>query len=87
VTNSGGTNCTVMIVDDDADARATLGQFLETQGYWSFDAENGQEAIKQLRASVHPSQLILLDLEMLVMDGWDFLLRLQQLNATALYPP
>ena len=80
MTTSGVANRTVMIVDDDADAREALAQVLQTEGYWSFEAENGQEAIKQLRASVHPPQLILLDLEMPVMDGWEFLARLPQLN-------
>src|ERR1700677_958382 len=69
-----------MIVDDDADAREALAQFLHTQGYSSLEAVNGQEAIKQLQSSAHPPQLILLDLEMPVMDGWEFLTRLPQLN-------
>jgi two-component system, chemotaxis family, chemotaxis protein CheY len=80
VTTSRVANRTVLIVDDDADAREALAQFLQMQGYWSLEAENGQEAIKQLQASAHPPQLILLDLEMPVMDGWEFLVRLQQLN-------
>ena len=80
MTTLGIANRTVMIVDDDADAREALAQFLHTQGYWSLEAVNGQEAIKQLQSSAHPPQLILLDLVMPVMDGWEFLTRLPQLN-------
>jgi two-component system chemotaxis response regulator CheY len=80
VTNLVVVNRTVMIVDDDSDAREALAQLLQTQGYWSLEAENGKEAIKQLQASAHSPQLILLDLEMPVMDGWEFLARVQQLK-------
>jgi hypothetical protein len=38
---------TVLIVDDDADSRETLAQVLQTQGYQSLQAENGQQGSRR----------------------------------------
>jgi CheY-like chemotaxis protein len=63
---------TVLIVDDDEDIRESLGQLLEGEGYAVVSAENGQVALDQLRTMKRP-QLVLLDLMMPVMNGWDFI--------------
>lgn len=63
---------TVLVVDDDADVRETLGEMLEYKGYEVVIAANGAEALDYLRRAAPPS-LILLDLAMPVMDGWAFL--------------
>jgi CheY-like chemotaxis protein len=73
----------VLIVDDDAISREALAQLLRTCGYRSAQAENGLRAIEQLEAAVSPFQLILLDLEMPVMDGREFLPRLPHLPGKA----
>lgn len=62
---------TILVVDDDTDLRETLGQILEDVGYRIALVGNGQEALDYLRAESAPS-LILLDLMMPVMDGWQF---------------
>ncbi len=62
---------TVLVVDDDAAVRTALLQFLDEYGYRAVGAENGQEALA-LAESEAP-RLILLDLMMPVMDGWQFL--------------
>jgi DNA-binding response OmpR family regulator len=61
----------VMLVDDDHEARELLAQILQDEGYKVVQAENGQRAI-ELALRVSP-RLILLDLNMPVMDGWEFL--------------
>ena len=60
---------TVLIVEDDADIREIISEMLAEKGYGIATAANGREALEQLRAGPLPS-LILLDLMMPVMDGW-----------------
>ncbi|MBI3071253.1 MAG: response regulator [Deltaproteobacteria bacterium] len=62
----------VFIVEDDADVRAMLAQALELEGYRVAAAENGQDALDKLHAASPPC-LILLDLMMPVMNGWQFM--------------
>jgi CheY-like chemotaxis protein len=61
----------VLIVDDDADVREVLGQFLALEGFSVETARNGREALERLHRGERPG-LILLDLMMPVMDGCSF---------------
>jgi CheY-like chemotaxis protein len=63
---------TVLIVDDDESVLASLGGLLELEGYAVETARDGKEALDKL-AAIAPPGLILLDLRMPVMDGWQFL--------------
>ena len=62
---------TVFVVEDDIDTRDMLGRFLELEGYQVEVASNGKQALDRLNAGVQPC-VILLDLMMPVMDGWQF---------------
>jgi two-component system, chemotaxis family, chemotaxis protein CheY len=62
----------ILIVDDDADIRMMLAVVLEIRGYLSTEAGDGRDALALLTGGLRPS-LILLDLMMPVMSGWDFL--------------
>ncbi len=62
---------TILIVEDDADFRMTLQEVLEQEGYPVAAAQHGKEALDYLSHSPAPG-LILLDLMMPVMDGWQF---------------
>jgi CheY-like chemotaxis protein/anti-sigma regulatory factor (Ser/Thr protein kinase) len=66
----------VMVVDDDEITRESLTYLLESQDWRVFQAENGQIALEQLE-NKKPA-LIVLDLKMPVMDGFEFLAHLQQ---------
>jgi CheY-like chemotaxis protein len=61
----------ILVVEDESDALDSIVELLETEGYRAVGAHNGQEALDALRAGLRPA-LILLDLKMPVMDGWDF---------------
>jgi len=65
---------TILVVDDDERTRNSLREILEEEGYGVATASNGQEAIEKLDGG-DPPDLILLDLMMPVMDGWQFLAR------------
>jgi CheY-like chemotaxis protein len=62
----------VVVVEDDIRALDALTELLEASGYLVVRAQNGQEALEATRCSP-PPRLILLDLSMPVMDGWEFL--------------
>ncbi|HKB76168.1 MAG TPA: response regulator [Myxococcales bacterium] len=64
----------VLVVDDDPDILQTLGLCLSSEGYRVLMAANGKEALEILDHE-HPS-VILLDLMMPVMDGWQFVAEL-----------
>lgn len=61
----------ILIVDDDNDVRRALTELLEDEGYAVTGASNGLVALDLMRGGVRPA-LILLDLMMPGMDGWDF---------------
>ena len=69
---------TILIVDDTADEREALGEFLKANGYMVASADNGKAALNKIE-QLQP-RLILLDLMMPVMDGFTFL-GLAQRNA------
>jgi CheY-like chemotaxis protein len=60
----------ILIVEDDDDIREALSQILELEGYTVRGAANGREALDI--SSREPPSLILLDLMMPIMDGWQF---------------
>jgi len=62
----------VLVVDDDADIRHALIGALEEQGYHAISASNGREALTVLRTLHTPPSVILMDLMMPVMNGWEF---------------
>jgi CheY-like chemotaxis protein len=65
----GGTR--ILLVDDDGDLRRSLGEALEEAGFAVTTSANGHEALLKLRQSPLPD-IILLDLLMPVMNGWQF---------------
>ena len=66
----------VLVVEDDEDVRDSIFDALTRKGYQVAVAENGQEALAVLAGRPHPC-VVLLDLVMPVMDGWQFLSSVQ----------
>jgi two-component system cell cycle sensor histidine kinase/response regulator CckA len=61
----------LLVIEDDADIRGALDGLLSMEGFHVAGCSNGREALDWLRASPKPD-VILLDLMMPVMDGWQF---------------
>ena len=62
---------TVFIIEDDVDTRDMLAKFLELEGYRVELASNGRQALDLLSRGACAT-VIVLDLMMPVMDGWEF---------------
>jgi len=74
----------VLVVDDDADLRETIAAVLEAEGWKAATASNGLEALVLVQESA--PCLLLLDLMMPVLDGWELIKKLKQNAATASIP-
>lgn len=61
----------ILVVDDNLDIRLLLKKRLENAGYEVLTAENGLEAKETILTT--PPCVVILDLMMPVMDGWQFL--------------
>ena len=68
----------ILVVDDEADIRALLVDLLERGGYAVSTAANGREALRALYV-VRP-ELVVLDVKMPGMDGWQTLERIRELT-------
>jgi signal transduction histidine kinase/DNA-binding response OmpR family regulator len=73
-----------LVVDDKPENREVLRRALEREGWRVSEAEDGKVALGML-ASQSPS-LILLDLMMPVMDGFEFVMEMHKLESTAAIP-
>jgi CheY-like chemotaxis protein len=76
----GGETEDILIVEDDPDLREVLDITLQAEGYAVATASDGAEALARLQSRVDKTRprLILLDLRMPVMNGWQFRERQRQ---------
>ncbi|MBI2952919.1 MAG: response regulator [Chloroflexi bacterium] len=61
---------TVLVIDDDQDIVSLVAMVLEAEGYTVQTAADGREGLQKLERDM--PDLILLDMKMPVMDGWEF---------------
>jgi CheY-like chemotaxis protein len=78
-------HCPILIIEDDPDLREMMAQMLSLEGFRAETAANGREALQYLSRGDIPD-VILLDLMMPVMDGWEFRRRQRQDPALAPLP-
>jgi CheY-like chemotaxis protein len=69
MSNGQGRPWRVLVVDDDAVIREVIGEFLRDQDYETVLAAHGREALALMRQ--WRPDLVILDLMMPVMDGWE----------------
>jgi len=75
----------ILVVEDDQDIREAVSELLELEGYTVASASNGQEGLSVL-ASLRQPCLVLLDLMMPVLTGYEFLERLRITGTQSLVP-
>jgi two-component system, OmpR family, response regulator CpxR len=63
----------ILVVDDEAELRWLISELLVDEGYTVAQATNGREALVYLHAANPLPCMIILDLMMPLMNGWDFL--------------
>ena len=73
----------VLVVEDDDEIRRSLAEILGDVGFEVETAENGQVALELLARMEPPPEVILLDLMMPVMDGWQLRAELDKRGGAA----
>ena len=79
------TEC-VLVVDDDGGIRGVLREILQDEGHRVESAGNGLEALQKLEDTATRPCVILLDLMMPVMNGWEFMSRRRELDGVSKIP-
>jgi two-component system chemotaxis response regulator CheY len=67
------------VVDDDDAIRSLVSETLRDEGYRTVEADNGRAALEVVRDGAAP-RLILLDMRMPIMNGWEFAEAYRQLD-------
>jgi DNA-binding NarL/FixJ family response regulator len=75
---------TILVADDDLGTRLSISDYLEAAGYSVVAAENGEEALKLV--DTYLPHLIVTDIAMPRMDGYEFVRQLRQRPALRLLP-
>jgi CheY-like chemotaxis protein len=74
----------VLVVDDFADNREMYSEYLSYSGYEVIEAKNGVEALEA--AQTKSPDIIIMDLSLPVMDGWEATRRLKAVERTRKIP-
>ncbi len=68
----------LLIVDDQFGIRILLNEIFQKEGYKTFQAANGQQALEIVRK--HSPELVLLDMKIPGMDGIEILKRMKEIE-------
>jgi CheY-like chemotaxis protein len=71
-------NIKILLVDDEADFIQAMSYWFKSKGYSVLSAGNGQEALKLIKES--PPDIVFLDINMPVMDGYQTLKCIREFN-------
>lgn len=69
--DKSGNRVRILVVEDDVDLAESLCMLLDSYGYEAFSAADGMAALEQLKDG-HLPDIILLDLMLPRLDGWEF---------------
>jgi CheY-like chemotaxis protein len=81
----GNVAAEILLVEDEPSIREDLGALLADEGYSVLTARHGADALKLLESGARPG-VILLDLMMPIMDGWELRARLRAIPRLASIP-
>jgi len=70
----------VVVVDDNRDILCSVGQILESKGHKVYLFDNGRDCIKYLNEIKKPPSLIILDIMMPEISGWEIHRRIQEIK-------
>jgi two-component system KDP operon response regulator KdpE len=70
----------ILMIDDDQNLSTLLSEFLRGQGYATRCAANGRSGLREIFD--HKSDLVILDVTMPQMDGWETLKRIREVSDT-----
>jgi|GEM_PF-1702572 len=62
----------ILVVDDDDSLRESVCELLEEEGFTTSNADSGESALQRLRSGLELPDLVILDLMMPLMNGWQF---------------
>lgn len=82
--SQNGDSPLILVVDDYTDAREMYSEYLEFSGFRTAQAKNGVDALDQAFALI--PDVILMDLSLPVMDGWEATRRLKKDRRTQTIP-
>lgn len=71
----------LLLLEDESIMRETLHDFLESEGYDVSSVADGNSGLALLRDGCKPD-LIILDMRMPLMDGWEFSKKLREMSST-----
>ncbi len=74
---------TILVADDEARIRRLVGDFLKSQGYHVLEAKDGQEAVDIFNENAQQIHLVILDIMMPRLDGWQVL---AEIRSSSLVP-
>jgi two-component system chemotaxis response regulator CheY len=66
----------VLVIDDEPDIRSLVSMILESAGHMVVEARDGAEGLSKLQSE--EPDVVLLDLRMPVIDGWEFMRRARE---------
>lgn len=76
--NGGRPHETILVIDDELSVRNILRKALQREGYRVFDAGDGDEGLEIIVKRGHEIDLVILDIVMPRMSGWDVLRALKE---------
>jgi two-component system cell cycle response regulator DivK len=77
-------NATILYIEDNPDNRMLVRRVLEAEGYLVVEAEDGFEGIECLKSTI--PDLVLMDINLPEMSGYEVTARLKQMPSTAMVP-